>query len=158
MDSGEWLGKVVLLVLGSLIFPIMVYNLTAGRSIDTSSGETPSPNSPSGETPSPNSPSGKTPNIPLQFDLSGTWTNFQGGTYIIIQVDNNISIQSVDPMGVIIVNSKGLIKGREIELNYQRINGDYGTAILTISPGEREIKGKVYSEILRTSQLIIMYR
>ena len=96
---------------------------------------------------------------PVVADINGIWSGSDGLTYSIRQQGNILTIVGGYPNGVVIITGKGIIRGRNIDLNYLRITDrTVGNARLVIHSDGRTLQGDYQNPVAGESGAMLLTR
>jgi hypothetical protein len=161
----ELVASVVGILAAIIPVAVIIHALASGQKpIHVETGgkitfTTPSAPASSGPPPStspvaPPAPASSTP-APSVSDISGTWTSAIGRSYDFQQHGTQVSIQELDPYGVVIAAGNGQIDGTSIRLNWQAVDGTTGLANLTLSAGGQYLQGTITSPYSGTTAFVL---
>ena len=96
---------------------------------------------------------------PVVADINGIWAGSDGLTYSIRQQRNMVEIVGGYPNGAVIITGKGIIRGRNIELNYLRItDSTSGNATLVMHSDGRTLQGHYQNPTAGESGAMLLTR
>ena len=96
---------------------------------------------------------------PVVADVSGIWRGSDSLTYSIQQQGNMLTFVGGYPNGVVVITGKGIIRGRNIELNYLRITDrTSGNARLVIHSDGRTLQGHYQNPVAGESGAMLLTR
>ena len=96
---------------------------------------------------------------PVVATIYGIWRGSDGLTYSIRQQGNMVEIVGGYPNGVVIITGKGIIRGRNVDLNYLRITDrTVGNARLVIHSDGRTLQGHYKNPVAGESGAMLLTR
>ncbi|MGH7233574.1 MAG: hypothetical protein ACREJU_19770 [Nitrospiraceae bacterium] len=91
-----------------------------------------------------------------QINLTGTWHDRTGVSWIIHQNGNHVTVQEMNPLLGVTAVGQGTLTGRDVELTYMSAMQTTGQAALAVSPDGRNLTGTAH-DLMTGASIPLMF-